>query len=132
MVVLRLDDLGAAANKKVCNRCWSQHACLEEQLGVKRPLTGWEHGGLCKLPDYSWTGGAENFKFIFNIRRPGASLTRCTSTARLAQPGKRVRGSSEVANIWIAAGLALSAGAGMYFTAVCGTAMVVLRKASAT
>ncbi|KAG5175095.1 MgtC/SapB/SrpB transporter, partial [Tribonema minus] len=57
----------------------------------------------------------------------------------ITHPKKRVQGSSEVdadvrglttaAAIWIAAGLGMSAGAGMYFTAVCGTAitMVVLR-----
>ncbi|KAG5191768.1 S-adenosyl-L-methionine-dependent methyltransferase [Tribonema minus] len=38
-------------------RCETRHqrARLEEELGVKRPLTGWEDGGLCKLPDYAWT-----------------------------------------------------------------------------
>jgi hypothetical protein len=29
-------------------------ARMEEGLGVKRPLTGWEDGGMCKLPDFAW------------------------------------------------------------------------------
>ncbi|KDQ61535.1 hypothetical protein JAAARDRAFT_30985 [Jaapia argillacea MUCL 33604] len=38
------------------NRCESRHqrARLEEGLGPKRPLTGWEEGGFCKMPDFSW------------------------------------------------------------------------------
>ncbi|KAF9466118.1 hypothetical protein BDZ94DRAFT_1188147 [Collybia nuda] len=37
-------------------RCESRHqrARLEENLGAKRPLTGWEEGGFCKLPDFAW------------------------------------------------------------------------------
>ncbi|KAJ3557316.1 hypothetical protein NM688_g1536 [Phlebia brevispora] len=37
-------------------RCESRHqrARLEEELGSKRPLTGWEDGGHCKLADYAW------------------------------------------------------------------------------
>jgi site-specific DNA-cytosine methylase len=37
-------------------RCESRHhrARAEEELGNKRPLTGWEEGGKCKLPDYAW------------------------------------------------------------------------------
>ncbi|KAJ3287354.1 hypothetical protein HK104_008647 [Borealophlyctis nickersoniae] len=37
-------------------RCESRHqrARLEENLGIKRPLTVWEDGGICKLPDYAW------------------------------------------------------------------------------
>ncbi|GLB41686.1 putative C-5 cytosine-specific DNA methylase [Lyophyllum shimeji] len=37
-------------------RCESRHqrARLEESLGSKRPLTGWEEGGFCKLPDFAW------------------------------------------------------------------------------
>ncbi|KAH9913975.1 uncharacterized protein BXZ73DRAFT_92885 [Epithele typhae] len=37
-------------------RCESRHqrARLEEQLGTKRPLTSWEEGGFCKLPDFAW------------------------------------------------------------------------------
>jgi site-specific DNA-cytosine methylase len=37
-------------------RCESRHhrARAEEELGNKRPLTGWEEGGQCKLPDYAW------------------------------------------------------------------------------
>lgn len=31
-----------------------QRARVEEELGSKRPLTGWEEGGKCKLPDYAW------------------------------------------------------------------------------
>ena len=38
------------------NRCENRHqrARLEEELGNKRPLTGWEEGGQCKLPDFAW------------------------------------------------------------------------------
>ncbi|KIL69305.1 hypothetical protein M378DRAFT_190475 [Amanita muscaria Koide BX008] len=38
------------------NRCESRHqrARLEESLGSKRPLTSWEEGGSCKLPDFAW------------------------------------------------------------------------------
>jgi len=38
------------------SRCESRHqrARLEEELGQKRPLTGWEEGGRCNLPDYAW------------------------------------------------------------------------------
>ncbi|KAG6836770.1 hypothetical protein H0H93_003548 [Arthromyces matolae] len=37
-------------------RCESRHqrARLEEQLGAKRPLTSWDEGGFCKLPDFAW------------------------------------------------------------------------------
>ncbi|KAL5513360.1 hypothetical protein ACEPAH_3759 [Sanghuangporus vaninii] len=37
-------------------RCESRHqrARLEEGLGPKRPLTNWEEGGFCKLPDFAW------------------------------------------------------------------------------
>ncbi|KAF8159484.1 hypothetical protein B0H34DRAFT_655502 [Crassisporium funariophilum] len=38
------------------NRCESRHqrARLEEALGSKRPLTSWDEGGFCKLPDFAW------------------------------------------------------------------------------
>ncbi|KAF9038468.1 hypothetical protein BJ165DRAFT_1352302 [Panaeolus papilionaceus] len=37
-------------------RCESRHqrARLEEMLGSKRPLTSWDEGGYCKLPDFAW------------------------------------------------------------------------------
>ncbi|KAF9530466.1 hypothetical protein CPB83DRAFT_810873 [Crepidotus variabilis] len=37
-------------------RCESRHqrARLEEALGSKRPLTSWDEGGFCKLPDFAW------------------------------------------------------------------------------
>ncbi|KAF8574267.1 hypothetical protein K439DRAFT_1665489 [Ramaria rubella] len=37
-------------------RCESRHqrARLEEELGGKRPLTGWDEGGYCSLPDFAW------------------------------------------------------------------------------
>ncbi|KAK2463557.1 hypothetical protein APHAL10511_004308 [Amanita phalloides] len=37
-------------------RCESRHqrARLEEALGSKRPLTSWDEGGSCKLPDFAW------------------------------------------------------------------------------
>ncbi|KAF9006107.1 hypothetical protein BDQ17DRAFT_1352752 [Cyathus striatus] len=38
------------------SRCESRHqrARLEEALGSKRPLTNWDDGGFCKLPDFAW------------------------------------------------------------------------------
>ncbi|EAU90488.2 DNA repair protein rad8 [Coprinopsis cinerea okayama7 len=38
------------------SRCESRHqrARLEEELGNKRPLTSWDDGGSCKLPDFAW------------------------------------------------------------------------------
>nr|GAT45746.1 predicted protein [Mycena chlorophos] len=38
------------------NRCERRHerARAEEELGKKRPLTNWDEGGSCSLPDYSW------------------------------------------------------------------------------
>ncbi|KZT21583.1 hypothetical protein NEOLEDRAFT_1164553 [Neolentinus lepideus HHB14362 ss-1] len=37
-------------------RCESRHqrTRLEEALGSKRPLTNWDEGGFCKLPDFAW------------------------------------------------------------------------------
>ncbi|KAF8075101.1 hypothetical protein FPV67DRAFT_1476000 [Lyophyllum atratum] len=37
-------------------RCESRHqrARIEEFLGSKRPLTSWDEGGFCKLPDFAW------------------------------------------------------------------------------
>ncbi|OCH91470.1 hypothetical protein OBBRIDRAFT_812104 [Obba rivulosa] len=37
-------------------RCESRHqrARLDESLGSKRPLTSWEEGGFCKMPDFAW------------------------------------------------------------------------------
>ncbi|KAF9224022.1 hypothetical protein BS17DRAFT_703902 [Gyrodon lividus] len=37
-------------------RCESRHARarLEEALGPKRPLTNWEEGGACRMPDFAW------------------------------------------------------------------------------
>ncbi|KII87340.1 hypothetical protein PLICRDRAFT_125381 [Plicaturopsis crispa FD-325 SS-3] len=37
-------------------KCESRHqrGRLEEELGTKRPLTGWDEGGNCKLPDFAW------------------------------------------------------------------------------
>ncbi|KAF7370517.1 Helicase C-terminal domain-containing protein [Mycena sanguinolenta] len=38
------------------NRCERRHerARSDECLGKKRPLTNWDDGGSCSLPDYSW------------------------------------------------------------------------------
>ncbi|KAJ7255504.1 hypothetical protein B0H12DRAFT_1113809 [Mycena haematopus] len=38
------------------NRCERRHerARSDEELGKKRPLTNWDDGGSCSLPDYSW------------------------------------------------------------------------------
>ncbi|KAJ3052919.1 hypothetical protein HK097_005420 [Rhizophlyctis rosea] len=37
-------------------RCESRHQLARdtEKLGIKRPLTVWEDGSICKLPDYAW------------------------------------------------------------------------------
>jgi site-specific DNA-cytosine methylase len=54
------EDLGSTVreNRKVTDwgRCESRHqrARAEEYLGNKRPLTGWEEGGTCKLVEYAW------------------------------------------------------------------------------
>ncbi|KAJ7043711.1 hypothetical protein C8F04DRAFT_1218730 [Mycena alexandri] len=39
------------------NRCERRHerARSDECLGKKRPLTNWDDGGSCSLPDYSWS-----------------------------------------------------------------------------
>ncbi|KAJ7066529.1 hypothetical protein C8F01DRAFT_1123601 [Mycena amicta] len=39
------------------NRCERRHerSRAEEELGKKRPLTNWDDGGSCSLPDYSWS-----------------------------------------------------------------------------
>ncbi|KAF7309902.1 Helicase C-terminal domain-containing protein [Mycena indigotica] len=39
------------------NRCERRHerSRAEEELGKKRPLTNWDEGGSCSLPDYSWS-----------------------------------------------------------------------------
>ncbi|KAF8216612.1 hypothetical protein K438DRAFT_1658017 [Mycena galopus ATCC 62051] len=39
------------------NRCERRHerARSDECLGKKRPLTNWDEGGSCSLPDYSWS-----------------------------------------------------------------------------
>jgi hypothetical protein len=50
----------AGANKADWVRCESRHeqARITECLGVKRPLTGWEEAGACKLPDNAWNDWA--------------------------------------------------------------------------
>ncbi|KAI0773312.1 hypothetical protein BD413DRAFT_541087 [Trametes elegans] len=47
---------GTGRGRTDWGRCESRHqrARLEEQLGTKRPLTSWEEGGFCKLPDFAW------------------------------------------------------------------------------
>ncbi|KAI9062495.1 hypothetical protein FKP32DRAFT_1593141 [Trametes sanguinea] len=48
--------VGTTRGRTDWGRCESRHqrARLEEQLGTKRPLTSWEEGGFCKLPDFAW------------------------------------------------------------------------------
>ncbi|KAI0349349.1 hypothetical protein OH77DRAFT_1594287 [Trametes cingulata] len=48
--------VGSTRGRTDWGRCESRHqrARLEEQLGTKRPLTSWEEGGFCKLPDFAW------------------------------------------------------------------------------
>ncbi|EIW79421.1 hypothetical protein CONPUDRAFT_107802 [Coniophora puteana RWD-64-598 SS2] len=54
-------------------RCESRHqrARLEELLGPKRPLTNWDEGGSCKLPDFAWgdwgTGQVERVWDLMDI-----------------------------------------------------------------
>ena len=54
-------DLPSPGSSKVdWVRCEGRHelARIEECLGVKRPLTGWEESGTCKLPDNAWNDWA--------------------------------------------------------------------------
>ncbi|KAL1747842.1 hypothetical protein HDZ31DRAFT_60876 [Schizophyllum fasciatum] len=45
-----------ASGRTDWTRCESRHARarLEERLGGNRPMTNWESGGTCKLPDFAW------------------------------------------------------------------------------
>ncbi|TRM57945.1 hypothetical protein BD626DRAFT_513398 [Schizophyllum amplum] len=51
-------------------RCESRHARarLEEKLGNKRPMTNWENGGTCKLPEYAWNDwGAAQVERVWDL-----------------------------------------------------------------
>lgn len=54
----------AADDKPATSHDWYEcqvrhHEVRRDQgLGVKRPMTGWEEGGTCKLPDYTWQNWA--------------------------------------------------------------------------
>ncbi len=41
-------------------RCQGRHQTYRTDLGLgfKRPMTGWEDNGSCKVPDYAWTDWA--------------------------------------------------------------------------
>ncbi|KXN85521.1 hypothetical protein AN958_11224 [Leucoagaricus sp. SymC.cos] len=49
----RASNRGAGADWSRCE-ARHQHARLDEGLGQKRPLTSWDEGGFCKLPDFAW------------------------------------------------------------------------------
>ncbi|KAG2365027.1 hypothetical protein BDR07DRAFT_1449967 [Suillus spraguei] len=56
---LLVQDSGGSeprAGRTDWTRCESRHARarLDEKLGQKRPLTSWEEGGTCRLPDFAW------------------------------------------------------------------------------
>ncbi|KAH9930325.1 uncharacterized protein B0H18DRAFT_1093698 [Fomitopsis serialis] len=79
-------------------RCESRHqrARLEEELGLKRPLTGWEEGGFCKMPDFAWNdwgvGQVERVWDLMDIIDPSYK----TQVWNLSQNVDRTIGSNKV------------------------------------
>ncbi|TFK48552.1 hypothetical protein OE88DRAFT_1664437 [Heliocybe sulcata] len=70
-------------------RCESRHqrTRLEEALGSKRPLTNWDEGGFCKLPDFAWNdwgvGQVErvwDLMDIITIRKAKEGVDPCYKT----------------------------------------------------
>eukprot|EP00959_Pyramimonas_sp_CCMP1952_P027663 580701-Pyramimonas_sp.AAC.1 len=61
-------------------RCESRHqrARAEEALGAKRPLTGWEEGGKCKLPDFAWHDWGKVQVSVIALARSTHASTRAT------------------------------------------------------
>ncbi|EKM50640.1 uncharacterized protein PHACADRAFT_213538 [Phanerochaete carnosa HHB-10118-sp] len=88
-------------------RCESRHqrARLEEELGSKRPLTNWEDGGYCKLPDFAWNdwgvGQVERVWDLMDISlmrsaQSGVDASYKTVVWNLSQNVDRTIGSSKM------------------------------------
>ncbi|KAI0940949.1 hypothetical protein AcV7_003183 [Taiwanofungus camphoratus] len=88
-------------------RCESRHqrARLEEELGLKRPLTGWDDGGFCKLPDFAWNdwgvGQVERVWDLMDISllrsaKKGVDPSYKTQVWNLSQNVDRTIGSNKV------------------------------------
>ncbi|KAF5387319.1 hypothetical protein D9757_005715 [Collybiopsis confluens] len=89
------------------SRCESRHqrARLEEELGSKRPLTSWDEGGSCKMPDYSWTDwGAGQVERVWDLldisllrdAKKGVDPSFKTQVWNLSQNVDRTIGSNKV------------------------------------
>ncbi|TFK29687.1 DNA repair protein rad8 [Coprinopsis marcescibilis] len=89
------------------SRCESRHqrARLEEELGTKRPLTSWDEGGFCKLPDFAWNdwgvGQVERVWDLMDIslmRSAAKGVDPCYKTTvwNLSQNVDRTIGSNKV------------------------------------
>ncbi|CCM02539.1 uncharacterized protein FIBRA_04641 [Fibroporia radiculosa] len=88
-------------------RCESRHqrARLEEELGLKRPLTSWDEGGFCKMPDFTWNdwgvGQVERVWDLMDISllrsaKKGVDPSYKTQVWNLSQNVDRTIGSSKV------------------------------------
>ncbi|TFY64925.1 hypothetical protein EVJ58_g2301 [Rhodofomes roseus] len=88
-------------------RCESRHqrGRLEEELGLKRPLTGWEEGGYCKMPDFAWNdwgvGQVERVWDLMDISllrsaKKGVDPSYKTQVWNLSQNVDRAIGSNKV------------------------------------
>ncbi|KAG7445040.1 uncharacterized protein BT62DRAFT_1007412 [Guyanagaster necrorhizus] len=89
------------------SRCESRHqrARLEEGLGSKRPLTSWDEGGFCKLPDFAWgdwgIGQVERVWDLMDIShlrdaKKGVDPSYKTQVWNLSQNVDRTIGSNKV------------------------------------
>ncbi|KAJ7696566.1 hypothetical protein B0H17DRAFT_1053716 [Mycena rosella] len=89
------------------NRCERRHerARSDECLGKKRPLTNWDDGGSCNLPDYSWSdwgvGQVERVWDLMDIlylrsAKKGIDPSYKTQVWNLSQNVDRTHGSSRV------------------------------------
>ncbi|KAJ6619889.1 hypothetical protein B0H10DRAFT_2023863 [Mycena sp. CBHHK59/15] len=89
------------------NRCERRHerARSDEYLGKKRPLTNWDDGGSCSLPDYSWSdwgvGQVERVWDLMDIlylrsAKKGIDPSYKTQVWNLSQNVDRTHGSSKV------------------------------------
>ncbi|KAH9951203.1 hypothetical protein B0H21DRAFT_888547 [Amylocystis lapponica] len=88
-------------------RCESRHqrARLEEELGLKRPLTSWDEGGFCKLPDFAWNDwGVSQVERVWDLMdisllraaKDGVDPSYKTQVWNLSQNVDRTIGSSKV------------------------------------
>ncbi|RDX49190.1 hypothetical protein OH76DRAFT_561350 [Lentinus brumalis] len=98
--------VGAPRGRTDWGRCESRHqrARLEEQLGTKRPLTSWEEGGFCKMPDFAWNdwgvGQVERVWDLMDISllrsaKKGVDPSFKTQVWNLSQNVDRSTGSSK-------------------------------------